>query len=68
MSKEFKRRTKAMEITGGELTTYRLLAYGTLTMNRVWRSYGLPTPRHFHRLKAAGPSCDGLFYSRSSRR
>ena len=33
MNKEFKRRTKAMEVTGGETTTYRLLAYVALTMN-----------------------------------
>jgi len=53
VNKEFKRRTKAMEITGGELTTYRLLAYVALTMNLVWRSYALSTPRHFYTLKAA---------------
>jgi putative transposase len=53
VNKEFKRRSKAMEITGGELTTYRLLAYVALTMNLVWRSYALSTPRHFYTLKAA---------------
>ena len=53
VNKEFKRRTKAMKITGGELTTYRLLAYVALTMNLVWRSYALSTPRHFYTLKAA---------------
>ncbi len=53
VNKEFKRRTKAMEITGGELTTYQLLAYVALTTNLVWRRYALSTPRHFYTLKAA---------------
>ena len=53
VNKEFKRRTKAMGITGRELTTYRLLAYVALTMNLAWRSYALSTPRHFYTLKAA---------------
>jgi len=51
--KEFKRRTKAMEITGGEQTTYRLLAYVGLTMNLTWRHYSLSTPRPFYTLNAA---------------
>lgn len=53
VNKEFKRRTKAMEIIGGEITTYRLLAYVGLTMNFNWRKYALSTPRHFYTLKAA---------------
>jgi len=53
VNKESKGCTKAMQITGGELTTYRLLAYVALTMNLVWRSYALSTPRHFYTLKAA---------------
>jgi putative transposase len=51
--KEFKRRTKAMEIVGGEATTYRLLAYVAMTMNANWRTYVLSAPRHFYTLKAA---------------
>ncbi|MBI2890737.1 MAG: transposase [Nitrospirae bacterium] len=53
VNKEFKRRTKAMEIIGGEITTYRLLAYVGLTVNFNWRKYALSTPRHFYTLKAA---------------
>lgn len=53
VNKEFKRRTKAMEITGGEQTTYRLLAYVGLTMNLTWRYYSLSTPRNFYTLQAA---------------
>lgn len=53
LNKEFKRRTKAMEITGGEVATYRLLAYVALTMNMGWRKYVLSSPRHFYTLKAA---------------
>jgi putative transposase len=51
--KEFKRRTKAMEIVGSEGTMYRLLAYVALTMNFGWRKYALSTPRYFYTLKAA---------------
>jgi len=51
--KEFKRRTKVMEIVGGETTTYRLLAYVALTMNSGRRKYALSTPRTFYTLKAA---------------
>ncbi len=53
VNKEFKRRTKAMEITGGETTTYRLLAYVALTMNFNWKKYLLSKPKHFYTLKAA---------------
>jgi hypothetical protein len=42
-----------MEITGGETTTYRRLAYVALTMNFNWRNDELSTPRHFYTLKAA---------------
>lgn len=51
--KEFKRRTKAMEIVGGEATTYRLLAYVAMTMNVGWKKYVLSAPKHFYTLKAA---------------
>jgi len=53
VNKEFKRRTKAMEITGGETTTHRLLAYVALTMNLGWRRYALSAPKNFYTLKAA---------------
>lgn len=53
VNKEFKRRTKAMEITGSETSTYRLLAYVALTMNFSWRKYSLSALRHFYTLKAA---------------
>ena len=53
LNKEFKRRTKAMEITGGETTTHRLLAYVALTMNLNWKKYLLSKPKHFYTLKAA---------------
>jgi len=53
VNKEFKRRTKAMEITGGETTTYRLLAYVALTMNLNWEKYLLSKPKHCYTLKAA---------------
>jgi transposase-like protein len=53
LNKELKRRTKAMEITGGESTTHRLLAYVALTMNFNWKKYLLSKPKHFYTLKAA---------------
>lgn len=46
-------KAKAMEITGGETSTYRLLAYVALTMNFSWRKYSLSALRHFYTLKAA---------------
>ena len=56
VNKEFKRRTKAMEITGGENTTYRLRAYVALTMNLNRGKYALSTLKHFYTLKAALPA------------
>jgi putative transposase len=53
LNKEFKRRTKAMEIVGSEKTTYRLLAYVAMIMNENWRRYALSNPKHFYTLKAA---------------
>jgi len=53
LNKEFKRRTKAMEIVGSEKTTYRLLAYVAMIMNENWRKYALSNPKHFYTLKAA---------------
>ena len=53
LTKEFKRRTNAMEVIGGELTTYRLLAYVAMTMHMGWRNYVLSGPRHYYTRKAA---------------
>lgn len=36
LNKEFKRRTKAMEVTGGEISTYRCLVYVAQTMEYRW--------------------------------
>jgi len=36
LNKEFKRRTKAMEVTGGEASTYRILSYVAMTMEYQW--------------------------------
>ena len=36
LNKEFKRRTRAMEVTGGELSTYRILTYVAMTMEYEW--------------------------------
>lgn len=38
LNKEFKRRTKSMEIVAGEATCYRLLAFISLRMELHWRS------------------------------
>lgn len=36
LNKEFKRRTKAMEVTGGETATYRILSYVAMTIEYQW--------------------------------
>jgi putative transposase len=36
LNKEFKRRTRAMEVTGGEISTYRCLVYVAQTMEYRW--------------------------------
>jgi putative transposase len=41
LNKEFKRRTKAMEVTGGEMSTYRCLAYVAQTMEYRWSFHPL---------------------------
>jgi len=38
LNKEFKRRTKVMEIVAGEIACYRILAYISLKMELHWRS------------------------------
>lgn len=53
LNKEFKRRTKAMEVTGGEENTYRILSYVALTLNWQWRKYSLSAGKFFYTLKAA---------------
>src|SRR5947208_8547865 len=42
LNKEFKRRTRAMEVTGGEISTYRCLVYVAQTMEYRWSVDGLP--------------------------
>ncbi|MBE3602684.1 transposase [bacterium] len=56
LNKEFKRRTRAMETTGGEQNAYHLLAYVALTMNLGCRSYALSLSKPFYTLKAARPN------------
>ncbi len=36
LNKEFKRRTRAMEVTGGENATYRILSYVAMTIEYQW--------------------------------
>jgi len=38
LNKEFRRRTKVMEIVAGEIACYRILAYISLKMELHWRS------------------------------
>lgn len=57
LNKEFKRRTRAMEVTGGELATYRILAYVAMTIEYQWsfhpvtrwsHAYPRPNPDYTH--------------------
>ncbi|MGH9350841.1 MAG: transposase [Terriglobia bacterium] len=41
LNKEFKRRTRAMEVTGGDISTYRCLAYVAQTMEYRWSFHPL---------------------------
>ena len=41
LNKEFKRRTNAMEVTGGEVSTYRCLVYVAQTMEYRWSFHPL---------------------------
>ena len=41
LNKEFKRRTRAMEVTGGEVSTYRCLVYVAQTMEYRWSFHPL---------------------------
>jgi len=41
LNKEFKRRTRAMEVTGGEQATYRIMIYVAMTMEYSWSRFRL---------------------------
>lgn len=41
LNKEFNRRTRAMEVTGGEISIYRCLVYVAQTMEYRWSFYPL---------------------------
>jgi len=41
LNKEFKRRTRAMEVTGGEQATYRIMVYVAMTMEHRWSRFQL---------------------------
>jgi putative transposase len=53
LNKEFKRRTKAMEVTGGEISTYRCLAYVAQTMEYRWSFHPLSQWSAIYTQKAA---------------
>ncbi len=48
LNKEIKRRIKAMEITGGELSTYRLITYVAMTMNYRWSFHPITQWSHVY--------------------
>lgn len=41
LNKEFKRRTRAMEVTGGEQATYRIMVYVAMTIEHSWSRFQL---------------------------
>jgi len=53
LNKEFKRRTKAMEVTGGEISTYRCLVYVSQTMEYRWSFHPLSQWSTVYTLNAA---------------
>ena len=53
LNKEFKRRTKAMEVTGGEISTYRCLVYVAQTMEYRWSFHPLSQWSAIYTRKAA---------------
>ena len=53
LNKEFKRRTNAMEVTGGEISTYRCLAYVAQTMEYRWSFHPLSQWATVYTLNAA---------------
>src|SRR5207237_1410658 len=56
LNKEFKRRTNAMEVTGGEISTYRCLAYVAQTMEYRWSFHPLSQWSTVYTLNAAWPT------------
>lgn len=48
LNKEFKRRTKAMEVLGGEKTCYAILAYISMRMEKTWKKAKLGTTNVVH--------------------
>jgi putative transposase len=53
LNKEFKRRTRAMEVTGGEISTYRCLVYVSQTMEYRWSFHPLSPWSTVYTLNAA---------------
>src|SRR6266516_383505 len=53
LNKEFKRRTNAMEVTGGEISTHRCLAYVAQTMEYRWSFHPLSQWSTVYTLNAA---------------
>jgi putative transposase len=53
LNKEFKRRTQAMEVTGGEISTYRCLVYVAQTMEYRWSFHPLSQWSAIYTLNAA---------------
>ena len=53
LNKEFKRRTRAMEVTGGEISTYRCLVYVSQTMEYRWSFHPLSQWSTVYTLNAA---------------
>jgi len=48
LNKEFKRRTKAMEVLGGEKTCYAILAYISMRMEKTWKKAKIGTSNVVH--------------------
>ena len=55
LNKEFKRRTRATEVTVGEISTYRCLAYVAQTMEYRWSFHPLSQWSTVYTLNAACP-------------
>ena len=56
LNKEFKRRTRAMEVTGGEISTYRCLVYVAQTMEYRWSFHPLSQWTFIYTQNAALPA------------
>jgi len=48
LNKEFKRRTKAMEVLGGEKTCYAILAHISMRMEKTWKKAKIGTSNVVH--------------------